>query len=247
MAKKKESLNLEDYIHVSPNPSWIDASETEGMIDDNFHRIMDFYVVFCMCSNYSTQGRTLSSYGWKDKPWNTYSYLKKELEYCRDTEICHQRKAVSWKRLKETIEKNLDSEWYDINTEYAYFSSVETNEFMSLFYHIRCALAHGRFSIKQHENERFYLFENGVQWGRLFYVKARCCIKETTLLHWIDVIRTKASKPERDIPSLVLSEIIKNPATSEKRISSIAQLNSFEIKNSVAILKNLIGLNYRRP
>lgn len=249
MAKKsKKAFVASDYLHVSNNPSWVDSIQTCASINDDFHRIMDFYVTFCICPEYATQGRTLSFYKWKEKPWKTYSYLKRKLDYKDNVAICKTRKAVPWKELKSNFSEVSDSQmaWYESLEEFAFFTNVETSEFMSLFYHIRCALAHGRFAIMTRGNNRYYVMENGVPRGNLFYVKARCCIKETTLLHWIEVISAGPRESEKNNQLLVLKEIIKNPSITQKTISSITNLTDYEVRSCVSELKEQVELRYTR-
>lgn len=67
----------------------------------------------------------------------------------------------------------------------------------SLFYAIRCALAHGSFCIhkyreKNKNREKYYLLENNDK-GKL---KARLIIKEDTLIKWIEIVES-VPKPKR--------------------------------------------------
>ncbi len=60
------------------------------------------------------------------------------------------------------------------------------NNSFALFYLIRCALAHGNFSQRDHERQTYYVFENKYN-GLL---KGRALLKESTLIIWIDLINT---------------------------------------------------------
>ena len=59
------------------------------------------------------------------------------------------------------------------------------NKTEALFYFIRNSFAHGGFKTSKYKGELYYIFENkqGNQ------IKGRAVIRESTLLHWIKVIK----------------------------------------------------------
>lgn len=63
------------------------------------------------------------------------------------------------------------------------------NHVLSAFFHIRNALAHGRFEIKKHGNFLYYYFEDVQRDKDGSKLTARMVLKEKTLLNWIDLIK----------------------------------------------------------
>ena len=64
------------------------------------------------------------------------------------------------------------------------FRNNKNNQFISAFYHIRNALAHGRFCIQNVNGEDFFAFED-VGKNK---VSARMILRKSTLLQWIELI-----------------------------------------------------------
>ena len=86
-------------------------------------------------------------------------------------------------RLKKNFCKNKEEE------RIAFVSAKNYNEVLSIFYHIRNALAHGRIAIMENmDKEIVYFLEDGRKKNGNFIVTARMALKEKTLLTWIDII-----------------------------------------------------------
>ena len=244
---KKEKKPSASYLKGSIVPSWIDTESTETLGNGVLEDLVMFYVVYCPCKQYATQGRNLSYYKWKDKPWSPYRYLKCALD--ADAKGFKCKIATEWYNLKQVLDDNglSGNDWCESNKEYAIYSNVESNEFMSMLYHIRCAFAHGRFTIKQYENEKYYCFENGIPQGKSFLVKARMVIKESTLLRWRTTISSGPSKEEARIESAsVLSEITVNPSITEANLSKKLGVPLSYIRKAIEELKKSINMNYIR-
>lgn len=64
------------------------------------------------------------------------------------------------------------------------------NDFLSICYHIRNALAHGRFAMYSLSNnaDTMFVLEDGVKKGSEFQVRSRMILKQSTLLNWIKII-----------------------------------------------------------
>lgn len=189
MSKKNKNKNNKmcNYYTVY-NHIWIKIDDK--MFTTKFNKIFKFFVIFSPCKRYATQGRTLEYYGWKTKDSKSKSCLNNSLNYSLISKniIC----VDSYKELYEKI-SNLGIETEDftnIKDEKGIFiRGSETSYFMSMFYHIRCALAHGRFTILKDGKNTIYYFENGqkVDMSK-FKVSARIVIYESTLLKYIKLI-----------------------------------------------------------
>lgn len=66
------------------------------------------------------------------------------------------------------------------------------NEFLSIFHHIRNAFAHGRIAIYDCDNgtDTIFVMEDGVIRKTQFEVRARMVLKKSTLIKWMETIRS---------------------------------------------------------
>ncbi len=148
MANRK--LSKDEMIITSKHPEWLDTLVADRHCNDKLYKIILFFVIFSPCSKYCTQGRTLQFYNWKEKPWSTNRYLKSRLDDGVFTDRRNYfRCAEKISSLIEDFRKtDLGDNFYlHRAVERVAFTKVESSEYMSLFYHIRCALAHGRIAM----------------------------------------------------------------------------------------------------
>jgi hypothetical protein len=148
MANRK--LSKDEMIITSKHPEWLDTLVADRHCNDKLYKIILFFVIFSPCSKYCTQGRTLQFYNWKEKPWSTNRYLKSRLDDGVFTDRRNYfRCAEKISSLLEDFRKtDLGDNFYlHRAVERVAFTKVESSEYMSLFYHIRCALAHGRIAM----------------------------------------------------------------------------------------------------
>ena len=64
----------------------------------------------------------------------------------------------------------------------------KNNQFMSVFFHIRNAFAHGRFDFRALNDEEYYILEDVQKDKDCLKVSARMILKKRTLLNWMDII-----------------------------------------------------------
>jgi len=145
--------------------------------DQKFAEIFDFYVLRTPISNISKRGISF-----KERSIDVgvlVRILKKE-------SIClqknwHQVKAQELERI--CYENNILENVKEIK-EIAIHTASRENKTASLFYAIRCAFAHGSFSIHTYNKEKYYFLENRDK-NKL---KARMILKEDTLLAWDNLV-----------------------------------------------------------
>ena len=172
--KKKKSLNKDDVVLTKKRPDWLNSKEIDKTLFDNdIFQIFLFYVFYSPCSKFATQGRTLQYYNWNDKPWKTNRYLKDKLNGDQFTEKGKYFRSVErMTDLHEALRKaELDGKFYSKkNIERVAFFNCENSEYMSLFHHIRCALAHGRAALfeDKENNDTILIMENGIEKGNDF-------------------------------------------------------------------------------
>lgn len=72
--------------------------------------------------------------------------------------------------------------------EYMVFvNNSQMGKCKSIFYMIRNSFAHGSFNIKKNNNENYYYLES----SKSNSIKAIMCLKEKTLIKWINDVKTK--------------------------------------------------------
>ncbi len=178
----------------STNGGWITTLDESNFLNENFQRILSFYLIHTPVTSLSAQAKDLHSHGWSS-PWNKRFYLNKQLKEAssNDRLIFSTRTydgmsdAVTKADLGENFLTNLQTERIAI-----YVSKKDQAQFTSIFNHIRNSIAHARFVIFEVEidgqQKRVYAFQDGTLNGTRFKISARMILREETLLKWIDII-----------------------------------------------------------
>ena len=79
----------------------------------------------------------------------------------------------------------------DKNYEYVIFKkSGDLSQTVSIFYHIRNAIAHGSFSVVRNNDSPIYYFQSQKDGD----IKSRIRLKENTLLQWIELFNSNVSE-----------------------------------------------------
>lgn len=181
MAKVNES----DFIYAEISPKWISNAKDnleEKLKDDDFRRILDFFVIFTPCKELSARAKPLKEkYGWKD----TYG-LKKYMRLAPSKQSIFLF-AETWKEMKAVLaEADLTDNFYsDIKNERGGFYKRRGSQPDCIFYHLRNCLAHGRFCIREKDGDWTFIFEDVEKNSK---VSARMILKKSTLLRWIEII-----------------------------------------------------------
>lgn len=201
-------------------PGWVNTDLSESFYKDvDFLKIYAFFVCYAFHPNRSSKGKTMADYHWPKNVWGNSSKvgLKDVLLYTADLHQCVQTiDSVSKAPIKEETFvscKKLDdmsstcqkagvqhdfTRTRDKNRIAVYNS--EENIFLSVFDHIRNAIAHGRFTIY---DDGMIAMESGKKvYDRekrknMFDLRARMLLKKETLLTWIEII--EAGELDADI------------------------------------------------
>lgn len=190
--RKLKSTNVFSTHH----PEWLDTHVPESYEDDDLFEIILFFVIYSPCKSQSRRSRPLSFYKWKEKPWYVPSYLKEPLNRIIFGDDEHRFYAGTRENFADKIAgHDLDENFYN-HRSYQRIGIVnsEGNEYMSLFYHIRNSLAHGRLAMYQaHDGDIMFVMEDGRTVGEKkddkFEVTARIVLLKSTLLKIIRLIR----------------------------------------------------------
>lgn len=185
--------NDKDKKYVPLRAGWVKGLEEK--FQENFQKIVVFYLLETPCEEISYQSKPLKKYGWKKDVWsNKKGGLKEKMMNVSDLEfnsnlfrvnrLNDMSRILSKAKMNDSFQKNRETEKIVV-----YLSSRYKSTFMSVFFHIRNSIAHGRFSIYEKEGMVVYVFESGVKYEDKLSVRARIILKETTLLDWIDIIK----------------------------------------------------------
>lgn len=248
MANRK--LSKDEMIITSKHPEWLDTLVADRHCNDKLYKIILFFVIFSPCSKYCTQGRTLQFYNWKEKPWSTNRYLKSRLDDGVFTDRRNYfRCAEKISSLIEDFRKtDLGDNFYlHRAVERVAFTKVESSEYMSLFYHIRCALAHGRIAMFEDAATKDIVFvmENGIENGAGFWVKARMILREITLLRWIDIITAGPKEGEKDYHYEIYEALLNNKKLRKKDLVVMFNESEYAINKAIDSLKKAEILAYQ--
>ena len=186
---KKEKKSEEEYIHAENPAKWINNSEKEiqklkeQLKNENFRRILDFFIIFTPCTELSSRTQPLEGvYNWK----NTYP-LKKAMRIVPTKESIFTF-GEKWEEMKDVLNETKLNENFPSETENergCFYKKSKQNQLDCIFYHIRNCFAHGRFSISEKGKDWTFIFED---FGQKYRVSARMILRKSTLLKWIDII-----------------------------------------------------------
>lgn len=177
-------------MYVNKKQDWLRWIAPEEFNDKDLFTIVTFFVFHSPCKGLSSMSRTLEEYGWKS-PWKKPFYLNKQLKEMSDNYIILSS-ARKYDDMHQAAKKaKLDGNFTDdLKTERICVNDNEKNQFMSVFYHIRNAFAHGRLNMINVEGECIFIMEDICPEKNTDKVKlsARIVIKKKTLLSWISLI-----------------------------------------------------------
>ena len=172
------------------NPGWIKRKVPDEYADDDLKRIILFYVINTPCEDLSSSSIPLTGYGWSKKVWSddklrnklfSVANLKTNETLIFGMRTDDMKSHFEKGRMKKKFHNNL-------STEKIVAYKNKYSMFLCICYHIRNALAHGRLTMYEKNNEIIFAFEDGVRTKSGFEVRSRMILKKSTLLKWIDII-----------------------------------------------------------
>lgn len=168
-------------------PQWVHRLPLELFEDRDLLRIIVFFVFHSPCEGLSAMGCSLEEYNWKT-PWRKPYWLNKQLKRSASNyKLLYS--ADSYKAMNEALAKAnlLDNFPSDLSTERISAYDCKKNQFQSVFYHIRNAFAHGRFSLVDINGECVLILEDRKN-NSSQMISARMILKKSTLIKWIEII-----------------------------------------------------------
>lgn len=177
-------------IWVDENPQWLKWIAPNGFEDSDLYRIVIFYVFHSPCPGLSAMGKSLEEYGWKT-PWRQPFSLKRQLKQAASNyDLLYA--VDKYKKFEENLVASdlMENFPSTFQKERICFYHNKGAQFVSVFYHIRNAFAHGRLNIVEADNECFFVLEDVLPPSKNGEKKlsARMIIKKQTLLNWIEII-----------------------------------------------------------
>lgn len=146
--------------------------------DENFLKIINFYLFECPVEDASHRGKTFKEIGWKNSSnLKMLERLLKEISEIDDE---------NWNIYDSISEVEEKSKNMDLKKQFI-CSDRSKGKVKTIIYSIRCSLAHGSFETRMRNKERYYYFENEYR-GRM---RSKIFIKEETLFQWEKIIKAK--------------------------------------------------------
>lgn len=244
---KRESTDVFSSLH----PQWLDTPVPESYEDDNLFKIILFFVIYSPCEAQSRRSRPLSFYKWKDKPWYVPSYLKKPLDKVIFGEDERRFYVGNRKNFASKIAgHDLDEDFYNHRSSQRIgIVNSQSNEYMSLFYHIRNSLAHGRLAMYQaHGEDIMFVMEDGNSVGAekddKFEVTARIVLLKSTLLNIIELI--KAGPAQEDDYRLDILKLICDGKHTKREITDELRMDDKTWDTTILKLKSSNEVYYEK-
>lgn len=225
---------------------WLDTMVPSEYEDEGLYEIILFFVIHSPCKGQSSKGISLTERGWKAKPWYSPKYLKEKLDKAIFGEDTRQLKMVDSKNklLHEIQTFDLDDDYFNHREfQRALYSKVSAkgceSEYMSFFYHIRNALAHGRLAMyPAKKNDITFVMEDGKRIGKesddKFEVSARIVIYKSSLLKIIKLLKNPPI--ENDYSEDILNAI-KNGNCTKRIIMNELEIDEYTYEKYIQSLK----------
>ena len=155
--------------------------------------IFQFFVINTPIKSLSNKSISVEEYGWKT-PWKKGN-LKDALKgVSKIPDLLYS--ANNYKNMEDALIKaNLFKNYKNSKVEKICIYDNKRNQTLSVFYHLRNGLAHGRYSIYGAKNitNSYILLEDYYQ-ERL---SARIVLKISTLKNWIRIIKNKGNRKKK--------------------------------------------------
>ena len=143
----------------------------------NFAKIYSFFVIESPVEGASVRGKTFKQRNINLR--SLHNSIKNKIPSLKES-----WKTASAKEIDTIVKDNSIYNAVSLPLEIAIHTERDRSKTVGLYYAIRCAFAHGSFSIHKCSNENFYFFENRHN-SRL---KARIVLKEQSLIDLITVL-----------------------------------------------------------
>lgn len=187
-----------DFLYVEKTPIWLEKLVNTDLIDKS---IINFFIIYAPFEDsLSSQNINMTNYGWSKDWYNDMKLIEKLNSELSKKDVNNIIMVDSKSKLKEQCTNELyNNKFYEnLSRERAIFAKKKHPGYSSLFYHIRCSLAHGRFQIVKSGRDYYYIMENIEEINKLYALSARIILKRSTLKKWIeDIIKSGSDYNEK--------------------------------------------------
>ncbi len=178
---------------------WWNRNKIIPLENGNFQKIIDFYLFNCPSEiknvnekkgtvtyeKVSQKAVTLREKEWKDGGIQSLlAAMKKTNSKHLCYENCKKGQVLEKQNMLEN-EKDKNDSFFEM---IVFQTRGDMNDTSSIYYYIRNALAHGSFSVVEHNNKTTYFFES----AKNDTITARIRLREETLLNWIVLFNSTA-------------------------------------------------------
>ena len=179
-------------VRVSKQPSWIQEKKFNKRELEILKEILPFYIINTLHESYSYRSIGVSEYGWPLNIWNT-RVLKDQLFHVANLTLNHNLFVVD--TLSDMSNFCMRAHFGDDFYQYKDQERIvvydnHTNIVLSIFKHIRNALAHGRFVMYPMGDDYMFAMESVDNHKEALVLKARMILRASTLINWMNIIRT---------------------------------------------------------
>ena len=165
---------------------WKKNSKNVPLHHENFQKIVSFFVYECPVqrkngNKVTPRATTFEDRGIVDgKQVSLLNVLKQKIEHKECFQCCETDSDII------NIEKAIHKKYpVENHTEFVlYIENKDLRKTRTVYYSIRNALAHGTFSYVEAKNGEIYYYLEAKKEDK---IKARICIKEKTILKWVDI------------------------------------------------------------
>jgi hypothetical protein len=219
----KNQGDFTGYVWAKDIPPWIESTILEESLREqneatDLYRIMLFFVIEAPWSKppKSPHSAIIES-KWNTEIWSDGNLEKQLLS--SSTDVIKLSSARTYGEMSKILEENglQDSNYASNKNE---FLSVErltlldkgkkTEIFFGILRHIRNSLAHGRFTIIDHGNERMFILEDVCTDSKRrnkdtgqYPVSARMVVRSSTLLRWVKILSKEVCTTETEASSFI--------------------------------------------
>lgn len=188
---------INGVVFVDAKPTWVHSGLPSNEIAKLVSPLLKFFVIESPVEGLSARQVPLMTYGWS-APWKKPEWLNRKLKDAASNKNFYWS-CEKYGGMEEVLGRSpLGQKPIDTSSpiEVAVIYDCKKNQTLSLFYHIRNSLAHGRFCAFRHKRDIWFAFED-VQKAKkkkddpadCARLTARILIKNRTLAKWIKLIK----------------------------------------------------------
>mgnify|MGYP000277800052 CR=1 FL=1 len=179
--------NKQGMIYASFDAEWLNTPSPFQQLDNDWIKIIIFYVFHIPVSGISARGGSLSAYQWGEmSKKNDFKLLKKKLIFDAQIEDKHFRCVEKKEEMEKALTENdLINFPLNITAQRITFKKHKSGMNESLLSHIRNSFAHGRLAFYMEGGETYVAMEDIGSQG---LVTARMILSKSTLMKWKQTI-----------------------------------------------------------